>query len=71
MHFFEMFNIEDSTVLQIFCPVLSDFDKKNSNLILETLSFPMLFSRRKRKPTMRFQYNFIVCFNEFIVSDGN
>lgn len=28
MHFFEMFNIEDSTVLQIFCPVLSDFDKK-------------------------------------------
>lgn len=28
MHFFEMFNIEDCTVLQIFCPVLSDFDKK-------------------------------------------
>lgn len=26
--FYEMFNIEDCTVLQIFCPVLSDFDKK-------------------------------------------
>lgn len=29
MHFFKMFNIEECTVLQIFCPVLSDFDLKN------------------------------------------
>lgn len=29
MHFFKMFNIEECTVLQIFCPVLSDFDFKN------------------------------------------
>lgn len=49
MHFFEMFNIEDCTVLQIFCPVLSDFDKKNSNLILETVQFPDAFLKKKAK----------------------
>lgn len=27
--FFKMFKIEECTVLQIFCPVLSDFDLKN------------------------------------------